>query len=198
VTYLESNERPPTLLEIASAIGVRSVNSVIKLLGHLVEKGYISRDPGRARGLRILSGRDIEPAAGRSGINVPIRRLHEKTGGTVISQNEAEVVVDRLFLRGLSKPGSCFLARVNDHGSGPDGIRRGDLVLVEPGTTDRYITGDLILVQNGDEYLARRFVDSGDKGLLRASDRTFPTISLDTCDRHISVTGRIVAVMRHL
>jgi len=198
VSYLESNERPPTLMEIATGIGVRSVNSVIKLLGHLEEKGYVSREPGRSRGLRILVGHSGNQTANPNGISVPIRLLHRKSGGQVISQNEDEIVIDQLFLRGLAKPGSCFLARVSDHGSGPDGIRRGDLVLVEPGTSDRFVTGDLILVQSRDDYLARRFVDSGKKGLLRASDRTFPTLSLDDCDRQISVSGRIVAVMRHL
>ena len=52
-----SGERgfPPTMREIAAHFGIRSLNGVSDHLGALERKGYVERQPGSPRGLRLLS-----------------------------------------------------------------------------------------------------------------------------------------------
>ncbi|MEK6236314.1 MAG: hypothetical protein N2C14_16530 [Planctomycetales bacterium] len=54
--FIESRMKwgfPPTLREIAQAIGVRSLNSVKRHLINLEARGYIERDPFAARSIRL-------------------------------------------------------------------------------------------------------------------------------------------------
>lgn len=45
---------PPTMRELATASGLRSVETVHWILTKLAAKGWIARDPGVARGIRLL------------------------------------------------------------------------------------------------------------------------------------------------
>lgn len=50
---------PPSLREVRDACGLSSLSGTAHLLGRLAEKGYITREPGRARAIRVEPG---EPA----------------------------------------------------------------------------------------------------------------------------------------
>lgn len=45
---------PPSMHEIGEAVGLTSTSSISHQLDTLQEKGYLHRDPGRARTLRII------------------------------------------------------------------------------------------------------------------------------------------------
>ncbi len=51
--------RPPTMREIATHLGIRSINGINDHLRALESKGYLRRDSMKARGL-ALSGPDID------------------------------------------------------------------------------------------------------------------------------------------
>ena len=52
--FLDVNEYPPTIREIAATEGI-TPNAVSDHLHALERKGAINREPGKARGLRILA-----------------------------------------------------------------------------------------------------------------------------------------------
>ena len=76
-----SRERgyPPTMREIASALGLASPSTVLHHLRVLEEQGYIEREPARNRALRASSWRSGEtqgarlvPLVGRVAAGLPI------------------------------------------------------------------------------------------------------------------------------
>lgn len=54
VAYIERFNYPPTVREIASAFGIRSTNGMTDHLLALQRKGWVHRDKGLSRGLRVL------------------------------------------------------------------------------------------------------------------------------------------------
>lgn len=45
---------PPTVRELGAELGLSSSNSVLNVLRRLQAKGYLDRDPGVVRGIRVL------------------------------------------------------------------------------------------------------------------------------------------------
>ncbi len=62
--YNETRGRPPSFGEIAEGIGVKSRGAASHLLLSLEKKGYITREPGKDRAIRVLTGRvSFDPVA---------------------------------------------------------------------------------------------------------------------------------------
>lgn len=53
--YLRNRGYPPTIRDVADAMGFRSPNGVMCHLRALERLGLIERDPGTARGIRLLA-----------------------------------------------------------------------------------------------------------------------------------------------
>jgi repressor LexA len=52
--YVQHHGYPPTLTELAEAIGVQSVNAVSQHLQQLEAKGLVTRVKGRPRAIRLI------------------------------------------------------------------------------------------------------------------------------------------------
>lgn len=59
--WIDQHGYPPTLREIGSAVGLRSLSSIVWQLNALVEKGLISRDADTPRGIRLLAKPPPDP-----------------------------------------------------------------------------------------------------------------------------------------
>lgn len=58
-SFTAANQYPPTVREIGDALGIASTNTVAQYLYRLELSGLIYREPGTARGLRILEPKDV-------------------------------------------------------------------------------------------------------------------------------------------
>ncbi|MCL2326799.1 MAG: transcriptional repressor LexA [Proteobacteria bacterium] len=54
VDYIEENQYPPTIREIAEAFDIRSTNGVSEHLKALIRKGFLTKDSAKSRALRPL------------------------------------------------------------------------------------------------------------------------------------------------
>lgn len=52
--YERAHGRAPALTEIAAVLGLRSKSTVLEHLAALEKKGWIQREPGKMRGIRLL------------------------------------------------------------------------------------------------------------------------------------------------
>ncbi len=52
--HLESRGYPPTVRDLCDALGVSSTNGMVSHLEALARKGYIEREAGVSRGIRVL------------------------------------------------------------------------------------------------------------------------------------------------
>jgi REP element-mobilizing transposase RayT len=67
--HLRQNGYPPTLREIGQAVGLVNVNAVRGHLEAIEKKGYIAKDPDKARSIRVIHS--------PSPLSLLKRRLHE-------------------------------------------------------------------------------------------------------------------------
>jgi len=194
--YIKSHHRAPTLQEITTAMGARSVSSAQKLVQILETKGYVTREKGLSRSLALRHD-TVEtdtPADGTQ--EVLIRRAGAVPDSPLARLLAERLRVDRRFFRGIASAGSCFAVRAGDHAMQPDGIFRGDLVIAELVSQDRVDPGELVVCSRRGEFLIRRFEELGSLPSLVASDPSFSTIHPEPSQT--LVEGRVIAVMRKL
>lgn len=161
VEYLRENTYQPSIREIGKRFGLKSTKTVSELLQSIESKGFIERDPSRSRGVRLV-GLSL-----RSGcVSVPI----------LDSEGQA---VDRLELdRRLTGPAGAYFLELTGNDLVGDGLRDGDLALVEPTGPAGVQGDDLVVVEAG----------GGGTGRVRRAGSA-------GSDR---VLGRVISVVRRL
>jgi repressor LexA len=134
VDYLRRNTYQPSIREIARRFGIKSTKTVSEYLQSLADKGWIERDPARSRGVRVIG------LAMNSGtVTVPRYEL-------ATNRNEAPAIGLELDRQIAGGAGTFLVALGTDEGA-PDGLRAGDLLVVEAVTADELEAGDLAVLQ---------------------------------------------------
>ncbi|MGC8530218.1 MAG: LexA family protein [Leptospirillia bacterium] len=140
---IRHTHRPPTIMELSLHMG--SSGSSRRGLGHieaLVRKGYITREPGQARSLRLTRAAEdlLEKGSPSSAREIPLLR-EEMSGGLP----ETTIKVPG-FLLGASPD---FAFRLDREASFPDKrIDRGDILLIEKSPTWMPGSGDIVVVED--------------------------------------------------
>jgi repressor LexA len=171
VEYLRRNTYQPSIREIGSRFGIKSTKTVSEYLQSLADKGWIERDSSRSRGVRVI-GLD----------------MHANT--VTVPNFETDSADDSLEIdRRIAGGAGTFMLSVASDSSAADGIRAGDLVLVEPVSISELEDGDLVVLRNGNGTTVRRAVRTGHKLLLEPGSEELQAA-------HIS--GRATSVVRRL
>jgi repressor LexA len=169
---------PPTFREIASHFNIRSVRTVSDHISALERKGYIKRDKGKKRSLKIIRGAETL-IIGEISAGSPIVPIDP--GDSV--RFDKFIAADHLFLR---VKGSSM---VND------GIRNRDIVVVKPQKTVR--NGDIAACLVEGEVLVKRFQKShGEVTLLPANDNIEPLVIREDEGKKLEIIGKVIALFR--
>lgn len=198
-SYLRQHRKPPTLVEVGAALGIRSTNGVFKLMKALEAKGYITREQHAARGLRLAED-DEDPFSldgGTPGL-VLVSRTPSDQPETLRSRPSGYLSVDPYFLRGARDPDACLLGRAGDDGMNGDGIRKGDFLIIEEVEWQGLQSGELAAVLLQEQLLARRFSFANGRFHLRPADRTYTEETFAPEDPGCYIIGRITGLMRKL
>jgi repressor LexA len=134
VDYLRRTTYQPSIREIARRFGIKSTKTVSEYLQSLADKGWIERDPARSRGVRVI-GLDMQLDT----VTVP---RYERLDG----KSEAPVSALELDRQLVGGAGAFIVALCADERV-PDGLREGDLLIVEPVPANELEPGDLAVVQ---------------------------------------------------
>ena len=170
----------PSVRDIGKHCRIASTKSVTDLLASLETKGYIEREAGRSRGVRLLGHE------GPSGVTpVPIVRVLAGPGAPV---TEAWLSLDRALL----PSDECFLVVVADDGARMLGVRADDLAIVHPVARSR--DGEAVVVRVGNRAIVRTMVRRGQAMELQADDGGEP-IALGPTDDY-EVLGVLAGVIR--
>ncbi|HET9441015.1 MAG TPA: hypothetical protein VFO52_12635 [Longimicrobiales bacterium] len=134
VDYLRRNTYQPSIREIARRFGIKSTKTVSEYLQSLADKGWIERDPSRSRGVRVI-GLEMNSET----VSVPHFERLSGNGDSPTSTLE----LDRQLVGGAGS----FLVALGVDSEAEAGLRAGDLLIVEPVTTDELETGDLAVLR---------------------------------------------------
>ena len=186
VEYVRRNTYQPSIREIGAEFEIKSTKTVSELLQSLADKGWIERNSSRSRGVRLL-GLKLDADV----VSVPHVDVH-------LSEPTFDDPIDSLTLdrRIAGSAASFFVTMVGDS-MREEGIRDGDLVLVEPVSMSEIIDGDLVLCRLAEEAAVRRFRRQVGEIVLDPPRLDHPP-ALVKGRGAADILGRVAAVVRRL
>ncbi len=185
VDYVRTNTYQPSVREICAEFGIKSTKTVSELLQSVADKGWIQRDSSRSRGVRLLT-LDLDADV----VSVPHVDVH-------VEDPALADPLDRLVLdRRLAGSAASFLVTMVGESMVGEGIRDGDLLLVESTPKGQMVDGELVVFRDDEEIgVARLRRRQGGTVLVAGPDR--PVRDLGSL-REGQVLGRVNAVLRQL
>lgn len=179
---------PPSVREIAKAVGLASSSTVHGHLERLEKRGYLRRDPTKPRAIELLDPSGIErektPVA-----HIPL--IGKVTAGqpiTAIENIEEYVPVPDTF---SSSHDSLFMLEIEGNSMIDAGILNGDYVIVEKKQTAE--NGEIIVAMTDEnEATVKRFYKEETLIRLQPENENMAPIYLDD----VTILGKVVGVFR--
>jgi repressor LexA len=197
-SFWESRGYPPTLREIAEAVGLASVSSVSHHLACLEDKGYLSRHEGRPRTAVVRPfGHSVQPEAEETPTAIrPLGAAFVPWVGRIAAGDPIpiEQSMEDVFPlpRQLVGEGDLFLLKVFGDSMINAAINDGDWVVVREQSVAE--DGEIVAAMiDGDATLKTFRRSHGDVWLLPANPAYEPILG----DK-ANIIGKAVAVLRRL
>jgi repressor LexA len=185
-TFLAERGYAPTLAEMATALGVSSLQAVKDHLTALERKGYLRRSPGRPRAIELLSRRSEDkgiPILGQVRAGLPMLAVENWEG--------------RLPFNPPKHDGQAhFSLRITGDSMINAGIFPGDYVIVRQ--QDTAAPGNIVVVLLGDEATVKFLRQHGHEFVLEAANPAYAPIALTAQVSPQCILGRVVGLYRHL
>jgi repressor LexA len=196
---LRARGYPPSVREIAQAVGLASTSAVHHHLESLERDGFLERGATRSRALRLTP-----TAALRAGLSsellpqVPSSESHVlpivgeiAAGGPIEAYQDASETLSVPDL--LAPSGDAYVLKVRGDSMIGAHIEDGDFVVIRPQQTAR--NGDIVVAQVEENAvtLKRFFKESGRVRLQPANDAYPPQFYPD-----VRIQGKLIGVIRRL
>lgn len=175
-----ANGVPPSVREICAATGIKSTSSVHNHLCALEEFGYITRDSGLNRSIRIA---DESPVT-----QVPL--IGRVTAGTPVYAFE-DVVAHIPFPSDKYNGSQLFALRVSGESMQNAGILDGDIIVAEK--TPAVRNGEIVVALLEDEATVKRIYQESDHIRLQPENDAYEPIITDD----VTVLGRVISCIRY-
>lgn len=170
---------PPTVREIAADLGIRSTSTVHRYLAELCQRGYIEKELGHNRSIRLTD----------STASVPVPIMGKVAAGVPITA--VENVEGYVTFGGRYDPSELFALRVQGESMKKIGIMDGDLVIVH--RSAKAENGEIIVALVEDEATVKRFYKEDGRFRLQPENDDFAPILLE----QVQVLGLVVGVIRY-
>ena len=187
---------PPSMREIGEAVGLTSSGSVDYQLKILGEKGFITRDPNRARALEVVSPAAIGvPAHLAEGDLMPTAAYvplvgQIAAGGPILAEQSVEEIFP--LPKSLVGEGTLFMLTVKGDSMIDAAICDGDFVVVRQQSTCE--NGDIVAALLDDEATVKTFKKRDGHVWLMPHNPAYEPILGD----HAQIMGKVVSVLRKM
>ncbi|PKR78707.1 repressor LexA [Halalkalibacillus sediminis] len=181
---------PPSVREIAEAVGLASSSTVHGHLARLEEKGFIRRDPTKPRAIEIMYD-DGEAVHEREAIYAPL--IGKVTAGEPITafENVEEYLPIPNTISATEE--DIFVLTVQGESMIEAGIHDQDLVIVRKQATAN--NGEIVVAMTEeDEATVKRFFKDEDRYRLEPENSTMEPIFLD----RVTILGKVVGLFRNV
>jgi repressor LexA len=183
---------PPTVREIADAVGLSSSSSVAHQLSQLVTKGFINRDATRARALDVRvpeSTTDISVSSMPDAAFVPLVG-QIAAGGPILAEQAVEDVFP--LPKSLVGEGTLFMLRVKGDSMVDAAICDGDFVVVRQQPTCE--NGEIVAALIDDEATVKTYKKRDGHVWLMPHNPAYEPILGDNA----VIMGKVVSVLRRV
>jgi repressor LexA len=173
----------PSVRDIKSAIGFKSTSTVYNCLRKLENEGYIQKEDGKSRTIRV------DNISAWTGTKVPI--IGKVTAGLPVLAEEnydgyVSFVADSI---GCSQS-NLFALKVSGVSMIEAGIMDGDVVIVDK--RDYAENGEIVVAMIDDEATVKTFYRENGRYRLQPENHLLAPIYAD----EVSILGKVVACMR--
>jgi repressor LexA len=181
--HIDRHGVAPTLHEIGRHLRLASVATVHKHLRQLEDKGAVRRLTHRSRALELVPAPDLV-----GGARIPL--LGTVAAGTPIQAIETPdtITVPSEFLG----RGTTFALRVRGDSMVDDGIRDGDVIVVES-RQDAPNGATVVALVRGEATVKRLFRKRGRVHLVPANERLRPIVARGD---EVEIRGVVIALLR--
>lgn len=176
----------PSVRDIQNALSIKSTATVHAYLARLEDKGYIHRESGKSRAMRLDENGSSER---RRSMRVPL--LGQVTAGApILAAENYEDYLDFPLVRTDLAHAQLFALRVSGFSMRDAGILDGDIVIVQK--TGYAENGDIVVALLEDEATVKTFYREDGHFRLQPQNPAFePIIAED-----VFLLGKVVSVMR--
>lgn len=192
--YIKDNIRKkgysPSIRDICTALDIKSTSTVHICLDRLEKKGYIHKEGGKSRTVRIDGLTPDDGGEEVDGLSVPI--LGKVTAGAPILavENYEGYIRYPVGLRPLPE-GELFALRVSGTSMIEAGILDGDIVIVEKTATAE--NGDIVVALIDDEATVKTFYKEDGHFRLQPENRAMLPIIVTS----LMILGKVVTSIRY-
>ncbi len=180
----------PTLKEIAVATGHSAVSTVHAIIRNLVDKGYIQKDEGNARVLKIVD-QSIIPMMTGTTPSVELPLMGFIAAGQPLEAHtdpNATFQVSASMLSGLK---TSYVLQVKGESMIEDGILDGDYVVIEK--VNQASNGEIVVALVDDNLATlKRFYKENGRVVLKPANAKMEPIYPTT----LRIQGRVVGLVR--
>lgn len=168
---------PPTVRELCAEAGIKSTSTVHGILAELEDGGYIQRNAGNSRGIRLMGG---APAS-----QVPV--LGKVTAGNPILAVEH---IEDYISYPIGDGEGLFALHVSGLSMRDAGILDGDLIVANKNQACR--KGDIVVAMIDEEATVKRLGFEDGKPVLYPENPDFEPIRAN----EIAILGRVIGSFR--
>lgn len=186
--FIADNGIPPTLQELGTLLKISSA-SVHEQIGQLIRKGFLRREPRKARNLTVVHVPTDQVA---DLIEIPV--LGTVTAGMPVLAEEnviGQVMIDASLMRGAN----CFALRVSGDSMVRANIHDGDFVVVRQQAMAE--NGEVVVAMKDGEVTVKRLSFANGQVELRPENSRYRPIPIGL-DDDFRILGKVVAVTKPL
>ena len=190
---------PPSVREIAHAVGLASTSAVHHHLQILEREGYLERGAAQSRAIRLtptaalrlgLSSELVPQSASSEAHLLPIVGEIAAGGPIEAYQDASESIASPDV---LAPGGDAYVLKVRGDSMIDAHIADGDFVLIRPQSTAR--NGDIVVAQVEDNGVTlKTFFKEKDRVRLQPANTNYPPLYYDD----VRIQGKLIGVIRKL
>ena len=196
---LRARGYPPSVREIARAVGLASTSAVHHHLQILAREGYLERGAAQSRAIRLTPtaalrlglSSELVPQSSTADAHVLPIIGEIAAGGPIEAYQDASETIAVPDL--LAPSGDAYVLRVRGDSMIEAHIADGDFVLIRPQSTAR--NGDIVVAQVEDNAVTlKTFFKEKDRVRLQPANPEFPPQFYDD----VRIQGKLIGVIRRL
>ncbi|MFD1412720.1 transcriptional repressor LexA [Oceanobacillus jeddahense] len=187
---VEQKGYPPSVREIAVAVGLASSSTVHGHLERLENKGYIRRDPTKPRAIEIIYGNENSAPKDKA-VYVPV--IGKVTAGIPITaiENIEEFIPVPSSTAGPDE--NLFVLVIDGESMIEAGILDNDMVIVKQQSSAD--NGDIVVAMTeDDEATVKRFFKEKNRFRLQPENATMEPLYYE----NVSILGKVIGLYRNI
>lgn len=177
----------PSVRDIQSALSIKSTSTVHSYLSRLESKGYIQKESGKSRTLRVDA--PAAPSEQRKTVKVPL--VGRVAAGTpILAAENYEGYLDYPLYNRSYSPTELFALRVRGTSMIEAGIMDGDVIVVRKGPYAE--NGQIVVALIDDEATVKTYYKENGHFRLQPENSTMEPIIVP----EVVILGRVIANLR--